>query len=128
MMIIKDYTSVVIHGNKTSCVIIIYKVDYVTKIEETRNSGMQKGVYVEDNTLFMFYKVCVYSNLNKLCSHLIFKRFLLKLTIESTYMFDSNFYKQSDGITMRDPSSETFSNIYLTTLEIDKIKPTKPLL
>ena len=89
---------------------------------------MQKRVYVEDNTLFMFYEVCVYSNLNKLCSHLIFKRFLLKLTTESTYMFDSNFYKQSDGFTMRDPSSETFSNIYLTTLEIDKVKPTKPLL
>ena len=42
-------------------------------------------------------------------------------------MFNSKFYKQSDGCTMGGPLSVTFSNIYLTKLEIDKVRPTKPL-
>ena len=56
-----------------------------------------------------------------------FKRLLLKLTNESTYMFNSKFYKQSDRCTMGGPLSLTFSNIYMTKLEIDKVRLTKPL-
>ena len=35
--------------------------------------------------------------LSKICSKLIFKRLLLKLTTECTFMFTSDFYKQTDG-------------------------------
>ena len=51
--LIKDDTLVVIPGDKDSCVIIMDKVDYVTKMEEMIKNGIQKGVYVEteDNTL-----------------------------------------------------------------------------
>ena len=51
--LIKDDTLVVIPGDKDSCVIIMDKVDYVTKMEETINNCIQKGVYAEteDNTL-----------------------------------------------------------------------------
>ena len=38
---------VVIPGDKDICVIILNNVDYVTKMEETINNGIQKGVYVE---------------------------------------------------------------------------------
>ena len=72
-------------------------------------------------------KIYVNNKLPKLCSRLIVKRLLLKLTTESTYMFNSKFFKQSDGCTMGDPLSVTFSNIYLTKLEIDKVRPTKGL-
>ena len=72
-------------------------------------------------------EIYINNKLPKLCSRLIFKRLLLKLTTESTYMFNSKFYKQSDGCTMGGPLSVTFSNIYLTKLEIDKVRPTKPL-
>ena len=39
--------------DKDSFVIIIHKLDYVTKMEEMIKNGIQKGVYVEteDNTL-----------------------------------------------------------------------------
>ena len=56
-----------------------------------------------------------------------FKTLLLKLTTESTYMFNWKFYKQSDGCTMGGPLWVTFSNIYLTKLEIDIVRPTKSL-
>ena len=51
--LIKNDTLVVILGDKASCVIIMDKVDYVTKMEEMIKNGIQKGVYVEteDNTL-----------------------------------------------------------------------------
>ena len=60
-------------------------------------------------------------------SRLIFKRLLLKLTIKNTYMFNSKVCKLSDSCTMGRPLSATFSNIYLTKLEINKVRLTKPL-
>ena len=76
---------------------------------------------------YILDEIYVHNKLPKLCSRLIFKRLFPKLTTESTYMFNSKFYKQSDGCIMGAPLSVTFSNIYLTKLEIDKVRPTKPL-
>ena len=42
-------------------------------------------------------------------------------------MFNSKFCKLSDSCTMGRPLSATFSNIYLTKLEINKVRLTKPL-
>ena len=42
-------------------------------------------------------------------------------------MFNSKFYKQSDVRTIGDPLSATFFNIYLTKLDLDKVRPPKPL-
>ena len=41
-------------------------------------------------------------------------------------MFNSKFYRQVDGCTMGGPLSVVFSNIFLTKLENDIIKPLKP--
>ena len=51
--LIKDDTLVLLPGDKDCCVIIMDKVDYMNKIEEMINNGIQKGVYVEteDNKL-----------------------------------------------------------------------------
>ena len=57
---------------------------------------------------------------------MIFKRLLLKLLRESTYIFQSQFYKQTDGCTMGGPLLVTFSNIYLPKLEKDQVKSLKP--
>ena len=85
------------------------------------------NVPITETIEYILDEIYVKNKLPKLCSRLIFKRLLLKLTTESTYMFNSKFYKQSDGCTMGGPLSVTFSNIYLTKLEIDKVRPTKPL-
>ena len=81
---------------------------------------------ITETMQYILDEIYVHNKLPKLWSRLIFKRLLLKLTTESTYIFNSKFYKQSDGCTMGGPLS--FSNIYLTKLEIDKVRPTKPLL
>ena len=58
-----------------------------------------------------------------ICSKLIFKRLLLKLTTESTFIFNNNFYKQTDGCTMGGPLSVIFSDIFMTKMELDALKP-----
>lgn len=66
----------------------------------------------------------IYDNhkLKPLCNKLIFKRLLLKLTTESTFIFNEIFYKQIDGCTMGGPLSVTFSNIFMTKMEKDAFK------
>ena len=51
---------------------------------------------------------------------------MLKLAAESTNIFQSQFYKQTEGCTMGGPLSATFSNIYLAKLEKGQVKPLKP--
>ena len=59
--------------------------------------------------------------LKPLCSKLFFKRLLLKLTIESTFIFNTKYYKQTDGDAMGGPPSVVFSNAYMAKLEKDSI-------
>ena len=62
-------------------------------------------------------------------SKLIFKRLLLKLTTESTFIFNIKYYKQTDRCTMEGPLSVVFSDIYMTKLEKDAVlPPRKPKL
>jgi len=44
---------VIVSGHKDSCVLVMDKTDYVTKLEEMINEGISKGVYTPttDNTL-----------------------------------------------------------------------------
>ena len=51
-----------------------------------------------------------------MCSKLVFKRLLLKLTTESTFIFNTKYYKQTDGCTMGGPLLVVFSDIYMIKL------------
>ena len=57
---------------------------------------------------------------------LIFKRLLLKLTTESAFLFQGQFYKQFDGCTMGGPLSVIISDIFMTKLEEDIVIPSQP--
>ena len=76
-----------------------------------------------DDTIEYMDEIYIYKKLPKLCSRLIMKRLLLKLTTESTFIFQSNYFKQIDGCTMGGPLSVTFANIFLTKLEKDIVRP-----
>ena len=45
---------------------------------------------------------------------------------ENTFMFTSDFYKQTDGCTMGEPLSVIFSDIYMTKTEREVVNPSKP--
>ena len=76
---------------------------------------------------FLFFELRLKSDPSGPIIH-YFTRLLLKLTTDSTNIFNSKFYEQSDRCTMGGPLSVTFDNIYLTKVEIDKVKRTKPFL
>ena len=61
------------------------------------NESLFPNVPITETIEFILDEIYVPNKLPKLCSGLIFKRLLLKLTTESIYMFNSKFYKQSDG-------------------------------
>ena len=82
-------------------------LQFTKKIEYIIN-----GIYVENK-------------LPKLCSQLIFKRLLLKLTAANTFMLNLKFYKQVDGCSMGGPLSVILSNIYMTRTERKVVEPTK---
>ena len=71
-------------------------------------------------------EIYVENQLPKLYSKLIFKRLLLNLTTENTFMLNSKFYKQVDGCSMGGPLSVIFPDIYLTKTERNIAERTKP--
>ena len=65
----------------------------------------------QEEIYYILDEIYVKSKLPKLCSKLIFKRLLLKLTTENNFIFTSNFYKQTVA-QWADPLSVIFSYIY----------------
>ena len=62
-----------------------------------------------------------------ICSKLIFRRLLIKLVAEYTFIFNSKFLKQVNGCTMGGQLSVTFSDIYVVKLENDVVISSKPI-
>ena len=70
--------------------------------------------------------ICNQHKLPIICSKLIFRRLLLKLTTENTFIFQSKYYKQTDGCTMGGPLSVIFADIFMMKLEKHVVEPIKP--
>ena len=62
-----------------------------------------------------------------ICSKLIFKQLLYKLTTECTCQFNAKFFKQIDGCSMGGPLPVTLSDIHMTRTENNVVRPEKPL-
>ena len=71
------------------------------------------NVPIQETIDYILDEIYVKNKLPKICSKLMFKRLLLKLTTENTFMFTSSFYKQIDGYTIGGPLSVIFSDIYI---------------
>ena len=84
------------------------------------------NVPIHDTINYILDEIYVRKKLPELCTRRIFKNLLLKLTTESTFMFNNRFYKQTDGCTMGGPLSVIMSNIFMTKLELEVVVPMKP--
>ena len=84
------------------------------------------NVPIQETIDYILDEIYVKNKLPKICSKLIFKRLLLKLTTENTFMFTSSFYKQIDACTMGGPLSVIFSDIYITKTEREVVNQSKP--
>ena len=56
-------------------------------------------------------QIYVQKNLTPICRMLMFKRLLLRLGTDCRFTFSNSFYQQTDGCTLNDPLSVTFSAI-----------------
>ena len=87
-------------------------VSYDLKSQFTNVPSQEEIYYILD-------EIYVKSKLPKLCSKLIFKRLLLKLTTENDFIFTSNFYKQTPFL--------LYFHIYMSKMELQVVKPSKIL-
>ena len=71
------------------------------------------NVPVHETIDYILQEIYVKEKLPKICSKLIMKRLLLKLTTENTFMLNSN----AACCTMGGPLSVIFSDIYMTKTE-----------
>ena len=55
------------------------------------------NVPIHDTIKYILEEIYTHNKLLHICSKLIFKRLLLKLATESTCIFQSQFYKETDG-------------------------------
>ena len=91
--------------------------------------------YMSYDVEFLFTNVPVYETIDYIqqeiyvkeklpiiCSKLIMKGLLLKLTTENTFMLNSNFYKQIDGCAVGGPLSVIFFDICMTKTEEELAK------
>ena len=53
------------------------------------------NVPIHDTIKYILEEIYTYSKLPHICSKLIFKRLLMKLATESTFIFESQFYKKN---------------------------------
>ena len=67
------------------------------------------------------------NKLLKICSKMIFKRLLYKLTTEVSFQFNCHLLKQTNGCTMDDPLSVTLADIHMIQMETDVVIPIRPI-
>ena len=66
----------------------------------------------------IFDEIYVRNKLPEICSKFILTFLLLKLTTENTFMFTSDFYKQTNGCTMGRPICDIFSDLCIYCIYI----------
>ena len=84
------------------------------------------NVPIHETIEYILDEIYINKKLPELCKRSIFRKFLLKLTCENTFMFNEKFFKQIDGCTMGGPLSVIMSNIFMTMLEVRIVVPMKP--
>ena len=85
------------------------------------------NIPINDTIDYILDQIYVKHKLKTICRKLIFKRLLIRLSTEVTFIVNSKFCKQTDGCTMDGPLSVTFSDIYMTKMEIDVVRPFNPI-
>ena len=64
---------------------------------------------------------------NIICSKVIFRRLLEKITTENLFQLNSKFFKQTDGCAMGGPLSVTLSDIWMVKMENNIVMLHKPI-
>ena len=87
-------------------------------------------LYIIDNISidYILEQIYVHYKLRIICSKLIFRRLLQKVTTENLFQLNSKFFKQGEGCAMGGPLSVTLSGIWMVKMENNIVIPHKPIL
>ena len=102
----------------------------VQEVEENASYDIEcrfTNIPMYDTIDYILEQIYVQHKLKPICSELIFKRLLIKLSTEVTFTFNSKFCIQTDGCALGGPLSVTFSDMYMTKMERDVIRPFNPI-
>ena len=88
--------------------------------------SLYTNIPIEETINYIIDQIYVHKKLKPICSKLIFRRSLIKLSTECTFKFNSRFLKQVDGCPMVGSLSVTFNDIFMVKMENDIVKPSKP--
>ena len=75
---------------------------------------------------YILDEICVNRKMKPICSKLIFKRFLYKLTTECTLQFNTKFFKRIDGCSMGGSLAVSLSDIYEHDIIFENLKKYHP--
>ena len=76
---------------------------------------------------YILEQIYVHNKLPIICSKLIFRRLLEKITTENLFQLNSKFFKQTDGCAMGGPLSVTLSDIWMVKMENNIVIPHRPI-
>ena len=86
------------------------------------------NVPIEDTIDYILDEIYVNKRLKPICSKLIMKRLLKKLTLDCLFSINDRLIKQVDGCAMGNPLSVVLAGIFMTKLEKEIVYPTNPIL
>ena len=85
------------------------------------------NIPVAETIEYIIHQIYTEKKIPPICSKLIFKRLLLKLTTECSFQFNHQLLKQVEGCTMGGPLSVTLAEIHMIRMENDVVIPLKPI-
>ena len=86
------------------------------------------NVPIDETIEFILDEIYVNKKLKPICSRLIMKRLLKRLTSDCLFSVNERLIKQIDGCAMGSPLSVVLSGIFMTKLEKDVVYPELPIL
>ena len=85
------------------------------------------NIPLKENSDYILEQIYVHNKLPIICSKLIFRRLLEKITTENSFQLNSKFFKKTDGCAMGRPLSVTLSDICMVKMENNIVIHHKPI-
>ena len=102
----------------------------IADFSKTKRALVLKGIFsettyvcvlipIEETINYIIERIYLHEKFTPVCSKLIFRRLLIKLTTECIFKPNSRFLKQVSDCSMGGQLSVTFSDIYMVKMEND---------
>ena len=85
------------------------------------------NIPIAETIEYIIHQIYIEKKIPPICSKVIFKCLLLKLTAECSFQFNHQLLKQIESCAMGGPLSVTFADIHMIRMENNVVIPLKPI-